>query len=390
MIREKSCRLSHQSPKGSFASPRLPLVALITATSIAALMACGSDDDDGSDADEDVVALENIPTVEVPVRDTPAAAPAPAPPGSDSPNGLALPDEMLDWRVIGVVNVPPTDMAPGTLRVIVGNSTAVTAARSGQTNPWPDGSMIGHFQWGQGTNPDWDAMVAPGDFARLTMMVKNSTRYAADGGWAYGVWAGEDLIPPAAGFDRACVNCHTSSVPQNDYVFTVPAELPSQDAIDDAPTLSNDLSLPSDILDWRVIGAASRETDDAPNIRVIVGNDIAVEAARSGETNPWPDGAMLAHYVWGIGDNANTPDTINAVTFSAFTLMVKNAGDYEADGGWAYGAWSTLDLNAPPAADFDRDCVACHTSTVGADNDFVFTRPGVLPTDLFGERPQNL
>lgn len=389
MIREFSSR-QNQSPKGSFSSHRLPLIALIAASGVATLMACSSNDEEGDDTDEEqVVAPLDVGAVSVPERITPAAPP-PAAPGSDTPNGLSIPGGIEDWRVIGVVNIPPveaTATAPatnGTLRVIVGNPTAVTAARAGQTNPWPEGTMIGHYQWAAGTNPDWEAMVAPGAFARITMMVKDSTAYAADGNWAYGAWAGNDLVPPAAGFDRNCVNCHTTNVADRDMVFTIPGAFPSQDAIDAAEPTSNDLTLPEDILDWRVIGAASRESDPNPTIRVIVGNDLAVEAARSGNTNPWPDGAMLAHYSWNIGDNnPDAPTSVNAATFNAFTLMVKNAVDYEADGGWAYGAWATPELTPPAAANFDQACVDCHTSSVGPDNDFVFTRPGVLPAGLF-------
>jgi len=139
--------------------------------------------------------------------------------------------------------------------------------------------------------------------------------------------------------------------------------------------------MPAGILDWRVIGIASRE-DDAmnPTIRVIVGNDIAVDAARSGDTNPWPDGAMLAHYSWAPGDNPDAPGTVTPVSFAAITLMVKDSVEYEEDGGWAYGAWGTADLN-PLAADADQACVDCHVASV-PDNDYVFTLPGELP-ELF-------
>jgi Cytochrome P460 len=394
MIRDISIRQAYQSPQGSFTSRRFPLVALLAATSIATVLACGSDD---PETDQAVAPLDGIQPVEVPARDLPpveAAPPTPAP-RSDTPNGLSVPDGVLDWRVIGVVNIPDNPGVEGnqaTLRVIVGNSTAVTAARAGQTKPWPEGTMLGHFIWTAGTNPDWAEMVAPGSFARINLMEKSTARFGADGGWAYGFWQGNSLIPPTApDFDRVCVNCHTDTVASNDYVFTIPAPFPSQDAIDAAPTLLNDLTLPTGILDWRVIGAASRETDMTPTIRVIVGNDIAVAAARSGRTNPWPDGSMLAHYVWVIGDNnPNSPDSVNASAFAGFTLMVKNAGDYAADGGWAYGNWSTPQLTAPTNPTFDQACIDCHTTNVGPDNDFVFTRPGALPTDLFPAMPQAL
>jgi hypothetical protein len=396
MIREHSNR---RSLHGSISSSRLPLVALIAATSLAAALACSSDDGDTS---TDTLPLETVEQTPVPARDLPAAPPAmpamaampdPLPPGSDTLNGLSLPDDILDWRVIGVVNVLATEgppATPQTLRVIVGNDIAVEAARSGDTNPWPDGAMISHYQWSAAPNPDSATVTAPKDFLRLTMMVKDSAAYAADGGWAYGVWGGADLRPnPNPGFDRACVNCHTGTLPPDsgkDYVFTVPGALPEQDAVEAAAAAPNGLELPAQILNWRVIGVASRENDMAPNIRVIVGNDIAVEAARSGQTNPWPDGAMLAHYVWAAGENPDSPNSINPVAFNALTLMVKDATEFAADGGWAFANWAfspDAELTPPTDPAFDRACVDCHTSSVGPDNDFVFTRPGVLPTDMF-------
>jgi hypothetical protein len=373
-------------------SSRLPLVALIAATSFATFIACSSDDDGGTSTD--ALALEGVEPTTVPERDLPPAPmdmpmPAMLPPGSDTLNGLSLPSDILDWRVIGVVNVLATEMAPATLRVIVGNDIAVEAARSGNTDPWPAGSMISHYQWSPVANPDSATTMVPGDFLRLTLMVKDTAEeFTADGNWRYGVWGGNELRPlNNPEFDRACVDCHTSRLPADsgkDYVFTVPGALPEQAVIDAADAAPNGLELPAGVLDWRVIGVASRENDAMnPSIRVIVGNDVAVEAARSGETNPWPDGAMLAHYVWAPGDNPDAPGTVNPVAFNGITLMEKNAGDYAADGGWAYANWSTPELNAPTAPDFDRTCVNCHTDTVGPDNDYVFTRPGALPTDMF-------
>jgi hypothetical protein len=110
---------------------------------------------------------------------------------------------------------------------------------------------------------------------------------------------------------------------------------------------------------------------------VIVGNDIAVNAARSGNINPWPTGTMLAHYVWARGENPVAPEMFAPLAFGAFTLMVKPPGLRE-DGGWQYGVWGTSALVPSADPQFDRDCVNCHTGLV-QDQDFVFTRPGALP-----------
>ena len=53
---------------------------------------------------------------------------------------------------------------------------------------------------------------------------------------------------------------------------------------DDIPPAPNGIDLPQDYKDWRVI-ASSHRTDNN-TLRVILGNDIAVEAARSGATKP--------------------------------------------------------------------------------------------------------
>jgi hypothetical protein len=381
MIRENK-RL--EGRLSSLASQRLGVATLLAATGIASVLACSSDDDTQTEtqalgpSDPVVVSPRDLPPV-------PPATPEPLPPGSDTLNGLSLPEQMANWGVIGVVNVPGADGAAGTVRVIVGNETAVDAARSGEINPWPDGSMFGHLQWVSGKNPSPAASTAvvPGNFAALTLMVKDADAYAADEGWAFGVWTSDELRPlPNAGFDRACVDCHSSNVPpEKDGVFSIIADLPSSTVIAGADAAPNDIELPPDILGWRVVSVASREADASPTIRVIVGNDIAVEAARSGETNPWPDGSMLAHYVWTAGENPIAADTVNPVAFSGFTLMVKDSVEFAADGGWAFGAWNGAELAPPTDTNFDQACIDCHTDNV-SDNDFVFTIPAKLPEAL--------
>lgn len=297
-----------------------------------------------------------------------------------APNGLSLPDDLLDWRVIGVVQRPDDD----SIRVVVGNDTAVGAARVGRTNPWPDGAMLAHYVWASGNNPNNDGVnpdfLAPKEFRAVTLMHKNSQDFADDGGWAYGIWRGSDLEPPAdPAFDRACVSCHTMHVSDNDYVFTIPGALPRAAAVGAAADAPNGVSLPDGFLDWRVIGAISRPD----SIRVIVGNDVAVDAARDGQLDTWPEGSMLGHFVWAPSENAASVAALSEAPiapgdFTAVTLMIKDSDEYAADGGWAYGIWNTLDLNPPTAMDFDRACVNCHISNV-ADNDYVFTLPGDLP-----------
>jgi hypothetical protein len=347
-----------------FMRPRSAFFVLVASTGLASVLACGSNKDDKSTADTETV-----------------AAPLLAQPGGDAPNGLAIPKGVADWGVVGVVARPDD----GTLRVIVGNETAVTAARAGETNPWPDGTMLSHLVWDAQQNPDDASTIGPGDFNSLTLMVKNSTKYAADGGWAYGAWTGTELVSPdKADFDRACVNCHTATVADKDFVFTDPGVLPDAATIAAAAPGGNGVAFPSKVLDWRVIGVADIVGAN-PSIRVIVGNPTAVDAVRSGQTNPWPDGSMISHYNWAVGDNPATdeivPGTLSPGNFNAFTLMQRSSALYADDGNWAYGVWGGPTLNAL-AAGGDQACIDCHTKTEPLRDD-VFSRVAEVPAALY-------
>lgn len=349
--------------------------ALVLAAIATGLTACGSEDEPNVQSNTEGLETQPRRIFNPETMTPPPASPAPAAvPGGPTPNGLELPADFRDWRVIGVADPNPTPQGD-TIRVIVGNDIAVDAARTGNTNPWPDGSMISHYVWAAAEHATSADTVAPGAFGALTLMVKDSEAYADDGGWAYGLWTTDQLVPAAEGFDRDCVNCHTAEVADNDYVFTVPGALPSLLTVALAAPAPNDLTVPGDVLDWRVIGVANRGDNDT--LRVIVGNDVAVDAARAGDVESWPEGSMIAHYVWAYGENDNAPDMIAPGAFGALTLMEKRSEEYAEDGGWAYGVWATDELT-PPESGFDRACVDCHTDVV-SDRDYVFTVPGPLP-----------
>jgi hypothetical protein len=62
-------------------------------------------------------------------------------------------------------------------------------------------------------------------------------------------------------------------------------------AAEDTPAPSNNISYPTGWQNWAAIAVTHRV--DNNTLRIILGNDVAVRAARSGETNPWPDNAIL-------------------------------------------------------------------------------------------------
>ena len=50
------------------------------------------------------------------------------------------------------------------MRVIVGNDLAIASARSGKTNPWPDGAILGKIVWKNTKHEAWPAATVPGKF----------------------------------------------------------------------------------------------------------------------------------------------------------------------------------------------------------------------------------
>jgi hypothetical protein len=140
-----------------------------------------------------------------------------------APNGIELPAGYRDWRVIASSHRTDNN----TLRVILGNDAAVSAARSGQTRPWPDGAILGKLVWKDATLGSWEKAIVPGEFVHAEFMVKDAAKYPDTGGWGFARWKGLDQQPYGAdaGFVQECFACHTP-VQDNDYVFTHPAALP--------------------------------------------------------------------------------------------------------------------------------------------------------------------
>lgn len=142
-----------------------------------------------------------------------------------------------------------------------------------------------------------------------------------------------------------------------------------------APAL-NGITLPEGYKNWRVI-APSYRTDNK-TIRVVIGNDVAVEAARAGKTNPWPEGAILGKLVWKEKADEAWPTAIVPGEFVHAEFMIKDSKKYAATGNWGYARWLGLDQKPfGKDADFAQACVACHTPR--QPHDWVFTHPAKMP-----------
>ena len=303
-----------------------------------------------------------------------------------------LPEGWEDWPVVGI-----TDRTDGgdssTIRVVVGNQIAVEAARSGNISPWPEGSILVDIIWADGGNDFSADMVAPDTFSAVAVMEKDSARFDATGGWGYNIFKGDSLDPAEADAianpdndvdESTCYGCHNSRVPDQDFVFTEPLPLPSADELGAAEAHVNGLTLDEALLEWRFISVHHRLGNT--QMRVVLGNQTAVDAARAGDTNPWPEGTVLADVVFAASADGleDWPNMIAPQTLAAIALMERDAATFPATGEWGYGLWANdNDVLVPGGADGVADdettCFGCHAIFVGEVNDFVFTRPGPLP-----------
>jgi len=104
-----------------------------------------------------------------------------------------------------------------------------------------------------------------------------------------------------------------------------------------ADPVPNGLTLPEGCQDWKVI-APSHRTDNI-TLRVIVGNEVAVRAAREGKTNPWPDRAILGQLVWKDTTHASWPTAQVPGDLVHAEFMFKDSAKHAATGGWGFAHW---------------------------------------------------
>jgi mono/diheme cytochrome c family protein len=122
--------------------------------------------------------------------------------------------------------------------------------------------------------------------------------------------------------------------------------------------------------DWKMVSATERF--DSRNIRLVLGNEVAIRAVEANRINPWPDGAIFAKVAWErlTGEDG----AVRTGKFWQVEFMIKDSRKYASSLGWGFARWRGADLQPfGKDADFVQACVGCHTPM--RDNDFVFTMP---------------
>ena len=94
-------------------------------------------------------------------------------------------------------------------------------------------------------------------------------------------------------------------------------------------------TLPAGYKDWRLLSVHHRS--DNGTLRAVLGNDVAIKAAREGKTNPWPEGAVLAKMVWKGNAHDRFPTATEPAAFVHAEFMVKDSKRFTETGGWGYG-----------------------------------------------------
>lgn len=149
-----------------------------------------------------------------------------------------------------------------------------------------------------------------------------------------------------------------------------PGEAPAAVALTAVQGEFNGFPFDADFETWKPISFTDR--GDNNTFRFVLGNDIAVKAAETGNISPWPDGARFAKIAWQQETGSN--GLVHPGKFVQVELMLKNARLYKRTEGWDWGRWRGMDLKPyGKSAHFVSECTGCHRPLRG--NDYVYTLP---------------
>jgi len=125
--------------------------------------------------------------------------------------------------------------------------------------------------------------------------------------------------------------------------------------------------IPDGYRSWQVVAPSHRVDKD--EVRVILGNDVAMKAFRA-KTLPFPDGTILAKLAWKRVPSPEFAQAFVPGPPQRIEFMVKDSKRYGSTGGWGFGRF--VDGKAADETQH-RTCFPCHEASVKG-HDFVFTR----------------
>lgn len=131
-----------------------------------------------------------------------------------------IPPGYRDWRVISVAH---EEGNLNSLGAVLGNDVAIKAYREGRL-PFPDGTILAALHYSHSPSEENNKVFGraqsfvPGKPTNIQFMVKDSTKYAATGGWGFAHFT-PDGKPGDAAFMKTCFPCHEKAK-ATDLVFT--------------------------------------------------------------------------------------------------------------------------------------------------------------------------
>jgi len=128
--------------------------------------------------------------------------------------GVMIPQRYRQWELIA----PAQEAEPlNELRAVLGNSVAIKAYMKGKL-PFPDGTVLAKLAWQHAQSPEFEAASVPGAATTLQIMIKDSKKYSATGGWGFGRFV--NGRPADKAQHQTCFGCHEGRVKAHDFVFT--------------------------------------------------------------------------------------------------------------------------------------------------------------------------
>ena len=133
--------------------------------------------------------------------------------------GVKIPPGYRDWRLISVAH-EEGDLH--SFAAVLGNDVAIKAYREGRL-PFPDGTIIAALHYSHVPSEENNKVFGrsqsfvAGPPTNVQFMVKDSTKYAATGGWGFGHF--KDGKPGDETFMKTCFPCHAQEKAR-DLVFT--------------------------------------------------------------------------------------------------------------------------------------------------------------------------
>jgi hypothetical protein len=133
--------------------------------------------------------------------------------------GVKIPPGYRDWKLISVAHEAGN---LNDLRAILGNDVAIKAYREGKL-PFPDGAIVARLAWNYTPSEEnnkvfgRDQSFVAGSPTNVQLMVKDSKKYAATGGWGFAQF--KDGKPADEAVHKTCFPCH-EPVKARDFVFT--------------------------------------------------------------------------------------------------------------------------------------------------------------------------